>query len=432
MYDFGRILDHISKPVCSSNAKTLYEALTMFERYFEQNEAFDHYTHGIGPGIVGFVIHAFMEFMGELVNQEIDYNVTGPKKRTPLCVYVLKLQEIVSSVITDETEESSGRLCKVEEKEVVPAKSKSRARTKQTERKELDEGDDVDDVDIVSVSGSEDENNFTTLLGPQGQEYHPPSYKKQQSRFSHKKQPVDISTKIDSLCNVMEQQQSTINHLIKENEMAKNRIRKLKDIKKTSDTKQTKITPTTQQTNASDSDSDIKEVQEVERHKPYSTQPKVVQGSDSGSEDIALEQTTQKKKKKRARIESSSSVGKHVESHELETQDDPDVVMHLRQKKADLEERCKEMEAKILEQNMDQAFRQYQDDIWEEINKFRHALMSAYRKNLVVKKLLWMQEKVCESCVQQSSTWVTQGMWGRTLRSRWREVSCVDRFQSAS
>ena len=88
VYNFGRILDHISKPACGCNAQTLYEALTMFEHYYKQNEAFDHYTHRIGPGIVGFVIHAFMEFMGELVNQEIDHQVTSPKKGTPLCVYV--------------------------------------------------------------------------------------------------------------------------------------------------------------------------------------------------------------------------------------------------------------------------------------------------------------------------------------------------------
>ena len=133
MYDFGRILDHISKLACGCNAKTLYEALMMFEHYYEQNKAFDHYTHGIGPGVVGFVIHAFMEFMGELVNQEID-QVTGPKKGTPLCVYVSKLHEIVSSVVTEEADESTGHLCKVEEvkskeKDVVPPKSKSHART---------------------------------------------------------------------------------------------------------------------------------------------------------------------------------------------------------------------------------------------------------------------------------------------------------------
>ena len=267
MYDFGRILDHISKLACGHNAQTLYEALMMFEHYYEQNEAFDHYTHGIGPGIVGFVIHVFMEFMGELVNQEIDHQVTGPKKGTPLCVYVSKLHEIVSSVVTEEADESTGHLCKVEEvkskeKDVVPPKSKSHARTKQTERKQVDDVEELDDVDIVSVSGSEDENNFTTLLGPTGLEYHPPSHKKQPSRFSHKEQSVDISSKKDSLQMVMEQQQSKINHLIRENESVRNKIKKLQ-VKKTSNTKQTKMSSfvTTQQSTGLDSDSDVQEVE---------------------------------------------------------------------------------------------------------------------------------------------------------------------------
>ena len=72
----------------------MYEALTMFEHYFETNECFDHYTHGIGPGILGLVIHAFMEFMGELVNQKLDHSVTGPKNGTPLSVYVSKLHAL--------------------------------------------------------------------------------------------------------------------------------------------------------------------------------------------------------------------------------------------------------------------------------------------------------------------------------------------------
>ena len=330
VYDFGRILDHISKSVCGCNAKTLYEALMMFEHYYKQNEAFDHYTHRIGPGIVGFVIHAFMEFMGELVNQEIDHQVTGPKKGTLLCVYVSKLHEIVSSVVTEEAEESTGRLCKVEEvkskeKDVVPPKSKSCARTKQTVRKQLDDVEELDDIDIVSVSGSEDENNFTTLLGPTGLEYHPPSHKKQPSRFSHKEQSVDISSKIDSLCTVMEQQQSKINHLIRENESARNKIKKLKDVKKTSDTKQTKMSSfvTSQQLTGLDSDSNV---QEVRINKPDSTQLKVIQGSDSGLEDIPSAQTSQKKKK-RARIESTSTVDQQEEKCEVDTEDAPEAAV---------------------------------------------------------------------------------------------------------
>ena len=334
VYDFGGILDHISKPACGHNAKTLYKALMMFKHYYEQNEAFDHYTHRIGPGIVGFVIHAFMEFMGELVYQEIDHQVTSPKKGTPLCVYVSKLHEIVSSVVTEEADKSTGCLCKVEEvkskeKDVVPPKSKSRARTKQMERKQLNDVEELDDVDIASVSGSEDENNFTTLLGPTGLEYHPPSHKKQPSRFSHKEQSVDISSKIDLLQMVMEQQQSKINHFIRENESAINKIKKLQ-VKKISDTKQTKMSSfvTTQQLTGLDSDSDV---QEVRIKRPDSTQPKIVQGSDSGSEDIPSAQARQKKKKQHAHIESTSTIEQQEEKCEVDTEDDPEaaVVMEL-------------------------------------------------------------------------------------------------------
>ena len=66
-------------------------------------------------------------------------------------------------------------------------------------------------------------------------------------------------------------------------------------------------------------------------------------------------------------------------------EEDPDVITELQQKKADLDVRCKEMEDKLFEQQMDTAFREYQDDMWEEINRFSCAL-GAYRKDLAVDK----------------------------------------------
>ena len=59
----------------------------------------------------------------------------------------------------------------------------------------------------------------------------------------------------------MEQQQSKINRLIRENESVRNKIKKLQ-VKKTSDTKQTKMSSfvTTQQSTGLDSDSDVQEV----------------------------------------------------------------------------------------------------------------------------------------------------------------------------
>ena len=53
-----------------------------------------------------------MEFMGELVNQKLDHSVTGPKKGMPLSVYVSKLHDIVSTVVTEEAEETTDRLSK--------------------------------------------------------------------------------------------------------------------------------------------------------------------------------------------------------------------------------------------------------------------------------------------------------------------------------
>ena len=92
--------------------------------------------------------------------------------------------------------------------------------------------------------------------------------------------------------------------------------------------------------NKSDSDSDVQELK-----KPDSTQTKVVT-TDSGSEDMTSGQSTEKKKKKRARIDSSSTGDQMPEKGDLEAEEDPAVVSELRKKKADLEEKCSEMERK--------------------------------------------------------------------------------------
>ena len=115
VYDFGRVLEHVSKPAVGRNAMMLYEALLMFEHYYEQSESFDHYTHRIGPGIVGMVVHLFMEFMGPLINMKLDHNVTGEHKGTPVCVFVERLKQIVNTVVSESSEVSSGRLVHVEE-----------------------------------------------------------------------------------------------------------------------------------------------------------------------------------------------------------------------------------------------------------------------------------------------------------------------------
>ena len=248
----------------------------------------------------------------------------------------------------------------------------------------------------MSVSGSEDENQITTLLGMHGQEYHPPSRKRQTSRSVHKG-AVDINKKLDLLRDVMQEQQNKITRLKKEKQSAK---LKLKMLTKNAETKQSKSKPlvTAQPTNNSSSDSDIQEVVE----KPdCSTQPKPVEGTDSGSEDLTSAQLTQKKKRKtRAHIDSISTTDQTHEKRDAEMEDDADVLTDLRQKKADLEEKCSEMERKLMEQRMDNQFQDFQDEIREEINRFRSALMGAFGKNLAVEStVVEARERLRRLCV---------------------------------
>ena len=134
MYDFGRVLEHVSKPAVGRYATTLYEALLMFEHYYEQSESFDHYTHRIGPGIMGMVIHLFMEFMGPLINMKLDHDVVGKEKGTPVCVFVERLRQIVNTVVSESSEVSSGWLVCVEE---IKDKQRELSKDKDNEKKSV-------------------------------------------------------------------------------------------------------------------------------------------------------------------------------------------------------------------------------------------------------------------------------------------------------
>ena len=87
-------------------------------------------------------------------------------------------------------------------------------------------------------------------------------------------------------------------------------------------------------------------------------------------------------------IDSISTTDQTHEKRDAETEDDADVLTDLRQKKADLEEKCSEMERKLMEQRMDNQFRDFQDEICEEINRFCSALMGAFGKNLAVESMV--------------------------------------------
>ena len=237
VYDFGGILEKVVKPCVGDGAIALSDAVLMFERYYETNEQLDLYTHGIGAGVIGIVLHAFMEFMGPLINQKLDHNIAGPSTETPLCVHVSKLRGIVSTVVTDKVGDF-GRLKKVNESEVDPMSNQGKKKNvKTTERKQAAEqpaevSDDNNDDTISINSCDSDENQFTTLTGVYGLEYHPPDQKKVPSQYSKKRHAGnsgdDNMRKLASLKNYMEKQNLEIKRLQEENEDTKRKLRAIK------------------------------------------------------------------------------------------------------------------------------------------------------------------------------------------------------------
>ena len=413
VFDFGRIMDQVPKPACGETAETLYQALTMFERYYETNESFDHLTHGMGPGLVGMVVHGFMDFLGNLVNQKLDHSVTGNERGTPLCVYVQKMREIVSSVVTDETEEVTGRLSKVEEKvkekekekEKEPVTSSSKGKKKKSEKKQAEPtSENEEDDEVISVDCSDDENQFTTLTSSDGKEYHPPSKKQKLSRYAHRDAGADVDKKFEDIKQLIDRQQKkldvqqdTISRLQRENETARSKLMKIptpaeKKKKKSSGTKQTSLQgfiPTQMLKLLSDSssseDGDIFEVPS-EESKPDSTQKALivdVTPSDAGSE-VNMPLTQRSRSRRRIESGNTSTAGSTCapESSVCDvatSQVDIDVdTEDLRRKKEELEEKCAEMEMLLLGQETENKFRHYQQDITHHIQKLRSAMIGAF------------------------------------------------------
>ena len=196
--DFGRIFQKIVRPYVDNDDNTLDEALNTFVSYYEQNEMFDLYTHGTGPGLVGVVINMLKTFLGRCVNTKLDKNLPADlNTQSSIDVYVNKLKKIVNKVVCDpaECDEAAGKLTKVEET-VKPSKDrkKKKANMKYTDRKtsskpstatvSSDEGSDDLEAEILS-SGEE---QFSTLTSFDGQkQYRPPDPTKTDAKFGAKK-----------------------------------------------------------------------------------------------------------------------------------------------------------------------------------------------------------------------------------------------------
>ena len=158
--------------------KTLDEALNTFVCYYEQNEMFDLYTHGTGPGLVGVVINMLKTYLGHCVNNKLDRNLPADlNTQSSLDVYVNKLKKIVNMVVCDlaEGNEVAGKLTKVEEM-IKPSKDKKKKKpnVKYTDRKtslkpstatvSSNEGSDDSEAEIL-LSGEE---QFSTLTSYDG------------------------------------------------------------------------------------------------------------------------------------------------------------------------------------------------------------------------------------------------------------------------
>ena len=95
MCDFGRIFQKIVRPYVDEDDNTLDETLNRFVCYYEQNEMFDFYTHGTGPGLVGVVINMLKMYLGHCVNTKLDRNIPADlNTQSSLDVYVNKLKKL--------------------------------------------------------------------------------------------------------------------------------------------------------------------------------------------------------------------------------------------------------------------------------------------------------------------------------------------------
>ena len=228
MCDFGRIFQKIVRPYVDEEDNTVDEALNRFVRYYEQNELFDHYTHGTGPGLVGVVINMLKMYLGRFVNTKLDRNIpTDLNTQSALDVYVNKLKKIVNMVVCDPAwgNEAGGKLSKVEEMIKPPKeKKKKKPSVKYTDRKtsskpstatvSSDEGSEVSEAETL-LSGEE---QFSTLTSYERQkQYRPPDPTKTDAKFEAKKRNLlnSLQEELSKVSKKMTDYQSEINWLNK-------------------------------------------------------------------------------------------------------------------------------------------------------------------------------------------------------------------------
>ena len=176
------------------------DAFHSFLAYYEQNEMFDLYIHGTGPGLVGVVVHSLKSYLFWFIDVKLDRQLPVQlNRKCSLEVYVNKLKEICAKVVCDQEEEETddqGRLKKkVEEGGKLTKGKKMKANVKYTEWKPT--ATTSKNVDKVTISSDEEsgeescssgEEHFSTLTSYDGHEqYRPPDKTRREAKFSAKR-----------------------------------------------------------------------------------------------------------------------------------------------------------------------------------------------------------------------------------------------------
>ena len=196
--NFGQVMQKVVRPRLTERDETLEDAFHSFLSYHKQNEMFDLYTHGTGPGLLGVVVHSLKMHLGQFIDMKLDKQLPVPvNRKCSLDVYVNKLKGICAKVVCDQEEEGTdnrGRLKKVVEEGDKATKLKKK-NVKYTEWKTT--AMTSKSMEKVTISSEEDsgdescssgEEQFSTLTSFDGHEqYRPPDKTSREARFGAKK-----------------------------------------------------------------------------------------------------------------------------------------------------------------------------------------------------------------------------------------------------
>ena len=177
----------------------LEDALHNFLSYYEQNEMFDLYTHGTGPGLLGVVVHSLKMYLGHFIDMKLDKWLPVPvNRKCTLEVYMNKLKDICAKVVVCDQEEEGtddcGRLKKVVEEGGKATKLKKN-NVKYTEQKatamtskSVEKATASSEDDLGEESCTSGEEQFSTLTRFDGHEqYRPPDKTRKEARFFARK-----------------------------------------------------------------------------------------------------------------------------------------------------------------------------------------------------------------------------------------------------